>query len=170
MLARNEIIFKWTLYAAATALCFLLQSFVLQRVTIWGVIPFIYPVIVAVLATLEGPFSGTVFAIAVGVVCDVLLPGVFPCLYTLIFPLAGLCAALISQSWLPAGYLCSLATSALSFLMTGLAQCLLLMVREKAAWATGLSVCLRELVVSAVLIVPVTILFRWVFRRTHLDD
>ena len=170
MLARNETIFKWTLYAAVTALCFLLQSFVLQRVTVLGVIPFIYPVIVAVLATFEGSFSGTIFAIAVGVACDVLLPGVFPCLYTLIFPLSGLCAALISQSWLPAGYLCSLATSAIAFLMTGLAQCILLFAREKTAWAAGLSVCFREFLVSAVLIVPVTILFRWVFRRTHLDD
>lgn len=170
MLARNETIFKWTLYAAATALCFLLQSFVLQRFTVLGVIPFIYPVVVAVLATLEGPFAGTVFAIAVGVGCDVLLPGIFPCLYTLLFPLAGLCAALISLNWLPAGYLCSLATSAIAFFMTGLAQCVLLLVRGKAAWATGLSVCLRELLVSAALIFPVTILFRWVFRRTHLDD
>ena len=170
MLARNETIFKWTLYAAATALCFLLQSSVLQHISLFGVIPFIYPVIVAVLATLEGPFAGTVFAIAVGVACDVLLPGIFPWLYTLIFPLAGLCAALISQSWLPAGYLCSLTASAIAFLMTGLSQCLLLAIRDKSAWATGISVCLRELLVSAVLIVPVTILFRWVFRRTHLDD
>ena len=88
MLARNETIFKWTLYAAVTALCFLLQSFILQRFTVLGVIPFIYPVVVAVLAMLEGPFPGTVFAIVVGVVCDVLLPGAFPCLYTVIFPLA----------------------------------------------------------------------------------
>ena len=170
MLARNETIFKWTLYAAATALCFLLQSFVLQRFTVWGVIPFIYPVVVAVLAMLEGPFPGTVFAIAVGVACDALLPGVFPCLYTLIFPLAGLCSALISQSWLPAGYLCSLAGSTISFLMMGFTQCLLLAIRGKRAWAAGLSVCFRELLVSAVLVIPVTILLRWVFQRTHLDD
>ena len=170
MLARNETIFKWTLYAAVTALCFLLQGFVLQRFTVLGVIPFVYPVVVAVLATLEGPFAGTVFAIAVGVACDVLLPGIFPCLYTLIFPLAGLCSALISHSWLPAGYLCSLAGSAISFLMIGLGQCFLLTVRGKSAWATGISVCLRELLVSAALVIPVTILFRWVFQRTHLDD
>lgn len=170
MLARNETIFKWTLYAAATALCFLLQSFVLQRITIWGVIPFIYPILVAVLATLEGPIPGTVYAIAVGVACDVLLPEVFPCLYTLVFPMAALCAALISQSWLPTGFLCSLATSAITFLFTGFSHCMLLWVREKAAWGTGVSVCLRELLVSAVLVIPVTALLRWVYRRTHLDD
>ena len=48
MLARNETIFKWALYAAAALLCFLVQGAVLQRLTIWGVIPFVYPVIAAV--------------------------------------------------------------------------------------------------------------------------
>ena len=40
MLARNETIFKWALYAGATAVFFLLQGAVLQRITLWGVIPF----------------------------------------------------------------------------------------------------------------------------------
>ena len=48
MLARNEVIFKWTLYAAATALCFLLQGALFQRVTIWGVLPFVYPMLAAI--------------------------------------------------------------------------------------------------------------------------
>lgn len=47
MLARNETIFKWALYAAATALCFFVQFVLLQRFTLLGVIPFIYPVAVA---------------------------------------------------------------------------------------------------------------------------
>ena len=43
MLARNETIFKWALYAGATAVFFLLQGAVLQRITLWGVIPFVFP-------------------------------------------------------------------------------------------------------------------------------
>ena len=31
MIARNETIFKWALYAAATALCLLIQGGLLQR-------------------------------------------------------------------------------------------------------------------------------------------
>lgn len=170
MLARNETIFKWMLYALATALCFLFQGFVLQRITIWGVIPFVYPLLVAVLATYEGPVPGTVFALAVGVVCDLLLPGPIPCFYTLSFPPAALCAALISQSLLPAGFLCSLAASAAAFAFTGVFHCVLLWTRGKTAWTAGLGVCAREFLVSAVLVIPVTLLFRWVFRRTHLDD
>jgi len=170
MLARNETIFKWALYAAATALCFFVQGFLLQRITLWGVIPFVYPIVAAVVATREGPFRGTVFALALGIVCDLLLPEVIPCFYTIIFPLIGLFAGLISQSWLPAGFLCSLITSTLGFFMTGVFHCLLLWIREKTAWRAGLSVSLRELIISAVLTVPVTILFSAVYRRTHLDD
>ena len=86
------------------------------------------------------------------------------------FPLVGLCAALISQSCLPAGFLCSLAVSALGFLCTGAFHCLLLWVRDKAAWGSGAFVCLREMVVSLPLAIPVTLLFLTVYRRTHLDD
>lgn len=55
MLARNETIFKWALYAGATAVFFLLQGAVLQRITLWGVIPFVFPILVAVLGMYEGP-------------------------------------------------------------------------------------------------------------------
>ena len=105
MLARNETIFKWALYAGATAVFFLLQGAVLQRITLWGVIPFVFPILVAVLGMYEGPLPASVYALTVGVLCDLLLPASIPCFYTLIFPAAGLCAALISQSLLPAGRL-----------------------------------------------------------------
>lgn len=103
MLARNETIFKWALYAGATAVFFLLQGAVLQRITLWGVIPFVFPILVAVLGMYEGPLPASVYALTVGVLCDLLLPASIPCFYTLIFPAAGLCAALISQSLLPGG-------------------------------------------------------------------
>ena len=38
MLARNELIFKWALYALAALVCLFVQGVVLQRVTMWGVI------------------------------------------------------------------------------------------------------------------------------------
>mgnify|MGYP004521207989 FL=1 len=170
MLARNETIFKWALYAAAAALCFFVQAFVLQRFTVWGVIPFLYPALAAIPATYEGPVPGTVFALAVGVVCDLLLPEPLPCFYTLVFPLVGLCASLIAQSWLPAGFLCSLAVTALGFVLTGVFHCFLLWTREKAAWEAGAFVCCRELLVSLPLAIPATLLFSAVHRRTHLDD
>ena len=164
MIARNETIFKWALYAAATALCLLIQGGLLQRLEFWGVIPFLYP------ATFEGPLPGTIFSLCVGVVCDLLLPGPIPCLFTLIFPLIGLCAGLLSQSWLPAGFLCSLVSAAAAFLLTDSFRCLILWMRGRAAWEAGALVMVREFCVAAPFIIPLTLLYHAVFRRTQLDD
>lgn len=170
MIARNETIFKWLLYAAATALCFLLQGGLLQRLEFWEVIPFLYPFLAAIPATFEGPLAGSIFSLAVGLVCDLLLPSSIPCFYTLTFPLVGLCAGLLSQSWLPAGFFCSLVSSVIAFLLTGGFHCLLLWMLGKAAWQAGSYLALREFFVTVPLTIPLTLLYRSVFRRTHLDD
>lgn len=170
MIARNETIFKWSLYAAATALCLLVQTGLLQRLEFWGVIPFLYPLLAAIPATFQGPLAGTIFSLCVGLVCDLLLPGPIPCLYTLVFPLAGLCAGLLSQSWLPAGFLCSLVSAAAAFLLTDSFHCLILWMRGRAAWEAGALVMVREFCVAAPFIIPLTLLYYAVFRRTHPDD
>lgn len=170
MLARNEVILKWSLYAAATALCFLLQAAILQHITIWGVIPFLYPLLAAIPATYEAPVPATVFALCVGVACDIVLPEAAPCLYTLLFPAAGLCAALLSRSWLSAGFLCSLVAGAAAFLISGLGHCFLLWIQGRAAWGSVLFLSLREFLVTLPLIFPVMMLYRAVYRKTHMYD
>lgn len=170
MLARNETIFKWLLYALAGLLCLWVQTALLQRVTIWGVIPFLYPLLATIPATYEGPLNGSVFALAVGVVCDSLLPDAFPCLYTLLFPLAGIIAGLLSRSLLPAGWICSLTSGAAAFLLTDIFRCLLLWIDRKAAWGAGCSVMVREFLITAPLAIPMTMLFRAVHRKAHEND
>ena len=170
MIARNETIFKWFLYAAATAFCFFLQGSLLQRLEIWVVIPFLYPLLAAIPATFEGPLAGTIFSLIVGVFCDLLLPGPIPCLHTLVFPLAGLAAGLISQSWLPSGFLCSLVCVVIAFFLTDGFHCLLLWMLGKAAWETGALVSVREFCVSAPFILLLNPLYHSVFLKTHIDD
>lgn len=170
MLARNEIIIKWALYALASLLCVFVQGAVLQRVTVLGVIPFIYPLLSAIPATFERSVSATVFALCMGVFCDLLLPVPIPCFYTLVLPPVALCAALLSQSVLPAGFLCSAAASVIAFVFTGVFHCLLLWFQGKAAWSAGLSTMVRELAVTLPLSVPMTVLYRAVYRKTHMND
>ena len=167
MLARNEIMIKWSLYTAAAALCLLAQGAIFQRITLWGVIPFLYPLLAVIPATYESPVAGTVFALCVGVVCDLLLPGSPSCLYTLMFPLAGLCASLLSQSVLPAGYLCSLVGTAAAFILTDGFRCFLLWMEGRSAWQSGAYLMLREFCVTAPLVFPATALFRAVARKVH---
>ena len=170
MLARSATIIKWVLYALAGLVCAVVQAAVLQRFTLWGVIPFLYPLIAALPATFEGPAAGTVYALAAGVLCDLLLPSPIPCFYTLIFPLVGLSAGLLSQSLIPAGYLCSAAASLPAYLLTGVFHCIVLWATGHAAWTAGLSVTLRELCVSLPWSLPMAWLFRKVYRRVHIDD
>ena len=170
MLARNETIFKWTLYALASFLCLFVQGAVLQRLEIFGVIPFLYPLVAAVPATFEDSVPATVFSLCVGIFCDLLLPAPLPCFYTLVFPLVGLCAALLSQSVLPAGFLCSFTAGIAAFLFTGLFHSILLWLNGRAAWSAAFSVMWREAALTLPLSIPMTVLFRAVFRRTHQDD
>ena len=170
MLARSATIIKWVLYALAGLACTVVQAAVLQRFTLWGVIPFLYPLIAALPATFEGPAAGTVYALAAGVLCDLLLPSPIPCFYTLIFPLVGLSAGLLSQSLIPAGYLCSAVASLPTYLLTGVFHCIVLWATGHAAWTAGLSVTLRELCVSLPWSLPMAWLFRKVYRRVHIDD
>ena len=170
MLARNEIILKWLIYTAATALWFLVQGAFCQRITLWGVIPFLYPMLAAIPATFEAPVPATVFALCLGVVCDILLPGAVPCLYTLIFPVIGLCSSLLAQSLLHPGMLCSLAVTAVAFVLTDLFRCFLLAAGGVSPWGAGLSILVREFLVTAPLLIPVTALYRAVYKRTHIYD
>ena len=170
MIARNETIFKWALYAGAALLCILVQGALLQRMTILGVLPFVYPLLAAIPATYEDPVPGTIFALAAGVFCDLLLPGPIPCFYTLTFPLVGLACSLLSKSLLPAGFLCSAVAGAIAFLVVDLSRCLLLWLTARPAWSPALLLMVREFCVTLPLVIPVTLLFRRVFLRTHLDD
>ena len=170
MLARSATIFKWALYGGAAAVFFLLQGALLQRITFWGVIPFVFPILPAVLAAYEPPLPACVYALVLGAVCDCLLPGPIPCFYTLVFPAAGLCGALISQSLLPAGVLCAAVNSLLAFFLTDLFHCLLLWLRGHGAWGAGAWLFLRETCVSLPLCIPAALLFAAVYRRTHLDE
>ena len=170
MLARNKLIIKWALYAAAALLCLLVQGALLQRITIWGVIPFLYPLLAAIPATWESPVSGTVFALCMGIVCDLLLPDAIPCLYTLIFPLAGLCAGLLSRSVLRSSMLCALVSTAAAFALTGFGGCLELWLHGQSAWQAGAYLTLREFCVTAPPALLLSPLFRAVYQRTHRDE
>ena len=169
MLARNEVILKWALYAAATALCFLLQG-ALQRIVLLGVIPFLYPMLAAIPATFEEPAPAGVFALCLGVCCDLLLPEVIPCFYTLIFPVVAIAASLLSRGLLPAGFPCSLAVSAAAFLMTDLFRCILLALGGHSPWGAGLLILMKEFLITAPLLIPVTLLYGAVAHKVHTFD
>lgn len=118
MMPKSYLVFKWTVYSLATLALFALQYLVLDNIQVLGLTPFLYPVLPAVAASYEGLRRGSVFALAVGLVCDLLLPGPFEGFFAIAFTLAALIAALIAENLLSPGFLCGLAVSAVSLAVT----------------------------------------------------
>ena len=106
---------KWTAYALACLLLLFGHELTLAHLRVWGIAPFLPPLLPAVLASMEDRLEGFVFALAFGVLCDLALTAPLPCLYTIAFPLTALLAALIARSVLQPGILCSLAVSTAAF-------------------------------------------------------
>ena len=97
--------------------------------------------------------------------CDLTITTSIPCFYTLIFPPAALCGAMMSRGLLSFGWLGSLLSSACAFLFTGAFHGLILAFSGKAAWRAAALTCWRELTVSILFTVPVYLLFRAVYRK-----
>ena len=83
-------ILKWTFYALAAAALFFLRRLFLGSMTFFGVLPFLPPVVLAVVASFELPRSSVISGIVFGALCDLVLPAPFPCLYTVAFTIAAL--------------------------------------------------------------------------------
>ena len=64
---------KWTFYALAAAALFFLRRLLLGSMTFFGVIPFLPPVILAVMASFELPRSSVIAGIVFGALCDLVL-------------------------------------------------------------------------------------------------
>ena len=109
---QRDMFFKWLYYAGAVLLLVLAQSLVLNRICVWGVHPFLPPLIAAITAMLEGPGEGAAFAGVFGLLCDLTMPGIIPCFYTLAFLAAALLAAVIAKRFLSQGFLCAVLCAA----------------------------------------------------------
>ena len=171
MLGRTEIIFKWLLYAAGVLICWILHGVALQFLDIFGVMPFIFPIIAAVIPMYEGPFSGSICALVLGVLCDLTISAPIPCFYTLIFPIIGMLAGLISKNWLPMSFFCALTLSSLAFVLTDGFHCLLLALTGSGhAMETAFQLALRETGASLPCLIPVYLVFRRIYEICHVYD
>lgn len=171
MLGRTELLLKWLLYAAGVMICWLLHGLALQFLDIWGAMPFIFPMLAAVIAMYEGPLSGSICSLVLGIVCDLTIAVPIPCFYTLIFPIIGMLAGLISKNWIPMSFGCALLLSFMAFLLTDGFHCLLLaLTGSQHAISAALSLAGRETCVSLPFLIPVYFVFRQIYEICHVYD
>lgn len=167
MLTRRDLAVRWFAYGLATLLLCLGHTLVLRNVRIWGVMPFLPPLLAAVVGSMEDSVEATVYALALGLCCDLTLAAPLPCLYTLTLPLAALLSALVAKSVLQPGFLCALLVSAGAFLLVD-GTAALSMLAGGAALPAVLSLALRETAVSLPLLLPCYPVLRWVHGRVNL--
>ena len=97
MQPRQYIIFKWCVYSVITLFFCLVQICGLQHLRVMGVVPFLYPVLSALVATYEGRSGGIFFATGLGALCDIGLYSPFVGFYTVAFAAAALLTALVAE-------------------------------------------------------------------------
>ena len=162
-MTRRMTTLKWVFYALWTLVFLLVQQLVFPYLRIAGVHPFILPSLAAIAASFEGKREGPVYALVLGLVCDTLFTGVFPCFYAVVLTLSALLAGQAARRLIMPGAVCSLAVSAGALLLTDLFNAVAFTYSHgtppgEAMWLTA-----REILLS----LPFAMLVHLVFSRVH---
>ena len=141
----------------------LVQQLMFPYLRIAGVHPFILPSLAAIAASFEGKREGPVYALVLGLVCDTLFTGAFPCFYAVVLTLSALLAGQAARRLIMPGAVCSLAVSAGALLLTDLFNAVAFTYSHgtppgEAMWLTA-----REILLS----LPFAMLVHLVFSRVH---
>ena len=169
---KSYVAFKWAVYAFATLLLFAMQSLVLNHIRVWGVTPFFYPMLPALAAMYEGQKKGSIFALFLGIVCDLLLYGPFEGFFTILFVLIALFSSAVAGNLRSTGFVSGVFIAALALALTALVRVGLQILTggihahiRLVAWTAGMEALLSLPAVLAAL--P---LYRAVHKRCTVDS
>ena len=166
---QRNIWYRWLFYGLGAVLFLLLQSVVLWRIRVWGIHPFIPPVLVAVAASWESRQEGICAAAVFGLLCDLTMSPPIPCFYLLTFTASAFFAGLVAKRWILPGFFCAVAVSLGAMIINGAFQALLLSFRGINDPGAAASITGREMLLTAPLIPLVYLLFRRIHRRFTTD-
>lgn len=162
-MTRRLITIKWVLYSLWTLLFLLGQQLVLPYIRIWGVHPFILPALAAIAASFERRREGPIFGLVLGLLCDQLFPGAFPCFYAVTLLLSAVAAGLAARRIIMPGAVCSLLVSAAALTLTDLLNAVAFSYTYGMPFGASLWLMVRELLIS----LPAAMLIHPAFSHVH---
>ncbi len=165
----GSLFYRWLFYGLAAGLCLLLQGILLSRIHVWGVHPFLPPVLVAVAAAQEDRQESLCAGAVFGLICDLTMSPIIPCFYTIVFSLSAFLAGLAAKQLIVPGFFCALATSVMTLLINGVFQILFLTYRGVNDLRSAAVIIGCELLLTLPLIPLVYLLFRPIHRRFQTD-
>lgn len=166
-MTRRDYTIKWLFFSLATLVLVMLQHLILGHITLWGVHPFLLPMIAA-LATMWEGMEGLIFSVAFGLLTDLTTAAPFPCFYTLAFLVIALVTMLITKHRLVPGFICALISSVLSIILCDLLQMLFLSYTAGISFTAGLVLTAKELI-SVICMPLIYFPFRWLHSRVQAD-
>ena len=163
MTTRDQV-HKWFFYALGLFLVWVLDAYVLNRITFFGVIPMPLPLAVVSVAVLEGAYAGAGFGLAVGLLWELAYPGGFG---GLVFgmTLAGMVVGAASQYVLSQNFFSCLLCSAVVLGALDSLQVLWALFIELDTLDVLLQVAVPEVLLSLCWTPLVYLLFRLIFNR-----
>jgi len=165
-MSQRDLFYKWLFYSLLGLFWLSVQQLLLNRLTIWnGIHPFILPMVPAMAAIFERRQESCFFAIGAGLLCDLLLPGSPPCLYTVIFLFTALLSGLIAGRVIVHGFLCAFVCSVAAIVLSNLFHCIFFSPSTEFTAATALSLAGRELLLSLPLFPLLFLSFRKIYHR-----
>jgi len=169
MLPKSYIIAKWSVYGLATLALCAVQHLILNRISLWDVTPFLYPMLPALVASYEGLQRGSRFSLVMGVICDLLILGPFDGFYTVTFTLIGVLAGLIGERLLSPGWLCGFTVSAMGLAIVNLARLLLYLLSGDLHPILMGRIVLVEILITLPMLLPALPVYRAIHRRCAVD-
>ncbi len=161
-MTQRDIFYKWLFYALLALAWMAVQQMLLNSLDFWGgVHPFVLPLIPVMVAILEKRHESAFFALAAGLVCDLLMPGAIPCFYALTFLLIALLSGLIAGRVIMPSHLCAFVCAIPGIALINLLQGLFLLPASTISTADILWLSGRELLLT----LPFTPLFFLTFRK-----
>lgn len=166
-MTRHDYAIKWLFYSLATLLLLIVQSFILNHITLWGIHPFILPIIVA-LATMREGSEGLIFSFAFGLLTDLTVTAPIPCFYMLAFLVVSIVTMIIVKRLIVPGFFCALITSLSSIILCDLLQILFLSYTAGISVLPAFLLMAKELI-SVVCMPLIYFPFRWLHTRMQAD-
>ena len=155
MQPKSYRVFKWVVYFC--------------HIRVLGLTPFLYPVLPAVVAMFEGPRQGAVFALALGVLCDLLVPAPFRGFFAILFPVIASLSGGIAGRLLSRGFLCAMIVSSLGMLASGAFRMLVQILSGGQYLGLMARISLGETLLTLPALLLVLPLYRMVYQRCGAD-
>ena len=169
MQPKSYRVFKWVMYALVTLLLCAFHAMFFSNIRVLGLTPFLYPMLPAMAAMFEGPRQGAVFALVLGVLCDLLVPAPFRGFFSIIFPVIAALSGALASRLQSRGFLCALIVSSLGLLATGAFRMLIQVLAGGRYLGLMARIALGETLLTLPALLIVLPLYRTIFRRCAAD-